>query len=118
VDGFLANRTAWRVHLPTVPLDELYGRRVTDWLQSRGATVRTQAGVARLEEHEGRVTAARLRSGETVDSDEFILAVPWHRIADVVPESLARHPVIVDATRLEAAPITSVHLWFDRPVID
>ena len=48
VDGFLANRDGWRVQIPTVPLDELYGRRLTEWLTQQGVTVRTLAGVSQL----------------------------------------------------------------------
>ncbi len=118
VDGFLANRDGWRVSLPTVPLDELYGQRLTDCLCSRGAVVRTRAGVDQLEERAERVVAARLRSGERIEADEFVLAVPWHRLSDIVPPSLADHPSISGASQLESAPISSVHLWFDRPVLD
>lgn len=118
VDGFLANRSGWRVQLPTATLEELYGRRLTDWLTSRGAEVRVQAGVEELDGQEGQVRAARLRSGERIEADEFILAVPWHRARDLVPRSLRDHPVIARAAQLEPAPISSVHLWFDRPVID
>lgn len=118
VDGFLTNRTGWRVHLPTAPLDEVYGRRLTDWLKAHEAAIRMPAGVEQLEEWAGQVIAARLRSGERIEADEFILAVPWHRVRDVVPPSVADHPSIVGASRLESAPISSVHLWFDRPVLD
>ncbi len=118
VDGFLANRNGWRVSVPTVPLEELYGQRLADWLTSHGAVVRTRAGVGQLEEQEGRIVAARLRSGERIEADEFILAVPWHRLRDIVPPALANDPTVIAASRLEPAPISSVHLWFDRPVLD
>ncbi len=118
VDGFLAHRTGWRVHLPTAPLDEIYGHRLREWLTSQGAIVRTQAGVERFEEQGARVTGVRLRSGERMEGDQFVLAVPWHRVGDVVPLSLIEHPTVTAAGSLESAPISSVHLWFDRPVMD
>jgi squalene-associated FAD-dependent desaturase len=118
VDGFLAHRDGWRVQIPTVPLDELYGRRLTDWLSERGVSVTTGAGVARLEEQGGVITGVRLRSGEQIPADEVILAVPWHRVLDLLPDSLADDPSLAGISELESAPITSVHLWFDRPVID
>ncbi|MCA9076903.1 MAG: hydroxysqualene dehydroxylase HpnE [Planctomycetaceae bacterium] len=118
VDGFMSNRVGWRVYLPTAPLDEIYGQRLTAWLMSHGADVRTQAGVQRLEEQNGEVVAARLRSGEVIAADEFVLAVPWHRVRDLVPSSLVDHPVVTAADQIEAAPISSVHLWFGRPVLD
>lgn len=118
VDGFLTHRDGWRVQVPTVPLDELYGRRLTEWLKTRGVNVATGTGVAGLQEQGGLVTSVRLRSGETIPADEIILAVPWHRAPDLLPESLAEHPALSGIGELESAPITSVHLWFDRPVLD
>ena len=118
VDGFLSHRKGWRVLLPTAPLDEIYGQRLTNWLTSRGTTVLMQTGVTQLEEQEGRVSGARLRSGELMRADEVILAVPWHRLADIVPPSLVNHPTVEAASQLKSAPISSVHLWFDRTVID
>lgn len=118
VDGFLAHRDGWRVQIPTVPLDELYGRRLTDWLSARGVRVTTGAGVAGLEEQDCLVTGIRLRSGEQIRADEVILAVPWHRVLDLLPDSLADEPSLAGISELESAPITSVHLWFDRPVLD
>ena len=118
VDGFLAHRDGWRVQIPTVPLEELYGRRLIDWLRARGVDVTTGAGVAGLEEQGGLITNVRLRSGEQITADEVILAVPWHRVLDLLPDSLAVDPALAGINELESAPITSVHLWFDRPVLD
>ena len=44
-DGFLAHPAAWRVFVPTVPLDVLYGERLLGWLTANGVTVETGAGV-------------------------------------------------------------------------
>ena len=98
-----------------MPLDDLYGGRLTEWLASRGTSIRLQAAVERVEMAGDRVLAAKLASGETVSGDEFILALPYHRVKSVLPESLATHPTLDGIGRLEAAPISSVHLWFDRP---
>lgn len=116
VDAFLAHRHGWEVQIPTVPLDDLYGTELTGWLAQHGASVRTGAGVERLVMHDGLVKAAELRNGEQIAADHFILAVPHHRVADLVPEPLAATPGIAGLTQLESAPISSVHLWFDRPV--
>ncbi|HET6324326.1 MAG TPA: FAD-dependent oxidoreductase, partial [Planctomycetaceae bacterium] len=45
VDAFLTNRDGWHVQIPTVPLDALYGTRLTGWLAERGANVCLQTGV-------------------------------------------------------------------------
>jgi squalene-associated FAD-dependent desaturase len=118
VDTFLANRDGWRVDIPTVPLETLYGGRLTDWLTSRGSEIRLQATVDGLELEGDRINAARLGSGEVVAGDEFIVALPFFRVLSVLPKSLATHPDLSGVSQLEAAPISSVHLWFDRPITD
>ena len=118
VDAFLTNRRGWEVSIPTVPLDDLYGTRLTNWLTTRGASIRLQHGVERLVEEDGRIAAIQSRSGERLTADEFILAVPHHLLTAILPESLQSHPQIEGLQRLESAPITSVHLWFDRPITE
>ncbi len=119
VDTFLANRDGWLVDIPSVPLEELYGGRLTDWLTSRGSEIRLQATVEGLELNGGdRVTAVRLGSGELITGDEFIVALPFFRVLSVLPPSLAAHPDLSGIEQLEAAPISSVHLWFDRPITE
>ena len=118
VDTFLAHRDGWFVEIPTVPLEELYGGRLTEWLTSRGTTIRLQAAVEQIELAGDRVTGAKLSSGEVVVGDEFIVALPFFRVRSILPESLAAHPDLAGIERLEAAPISSVHLWFDRPITE
>ena len=118
VDTFLAHRDGWFVEIPTVPLEDLYGGRLTEWLTSRGTTIRLQAAVEQIEFARDRAVGARLSSGEVATGDEFIVALPFFRVKSVLPESLATHPDLAGIERLEAAPISSVHLWFDRPITE
>jgi squalene-associated FAD-dependent desaturase len=118
VDTFLAHRDGWTVEIPTVPLDDLYGGRLTEWLTSRGSTIRLQASVERMELDRDRVIGVRLNSGEIVTGDEYIVALPFFRVLSVLPPSLAAHPDLFGISKLEAAPISSVHLWFDRPITE
>lgn len=118
VDAFLANRDGWQVEIPTVPLDELYGQHLTRWLEDRGVTIRLQAGVERLELQQDRIAAVVLRNGERLEAEQFILAVPRHRVPDLLPEGLRSHPQLAGVAQLESAPIASVHLWFERPVTE
>jgi squalene-associated FAD-dependent desaturase len=117
VDAFLANRNGWHVQIPTVPLDALYGTRLTGWLAARGTDVRLQAGVERLAVEAGRAVGVVLRSGETVEAEHVIVAVPHWLVLDVLPPECASHPDLARLRELETAPISSVHLWFDRPIL-
>lgn len=119
VDGFLRHRDAFVVQLPTVPLDRLYGDELRDWFDRHGATILLNAPVRHVRIAAGRCDGVVLRDSSAITADRVVLAVPFERVADIVPpESLpARHPLTA-AGRLKASPITSVHLWLDRPVID
>lgn len=114
VDGFLRHRDGWAVDIPAEPLDELFGRRVPEWLEQRGATVQKLAGVERIELVHDTVVGVRMKSGETIKAEHVILAVPWHRLSSLLPEPWASCDVVTRAMQLEAAPISSVHLWLDR----
>lgn len=118
VDTFLANRDGWLVEIPSVPLEELYGGRLTEWLTSRGCEIRLQATAETLEIHNERVTGVRLSTGEVVGGDEFVVAMPFFRVRSVLPQSLLTDPALAGIERLEAAPISSVHLWFDKSITE
>ncbi len=117
VDAFLSNREGWLVQIPTVPLDELYGERLHKWLATRGAAVRLQAGVERVMIENGQATGAVLRSGEIVPADHVILAVPHWLVLELLPNDLREAPQLAKIGGLESAPISSIHLWFDRPIL-
>jgi len=86
---------------------------LVDWLVGRGVDVRTGTAVTALErDAAGRVTGVRCGAA-TFPCSAVVLAVAWRQAArlvgDVVPAA---------DERLAGSPITAVHLWFDRPVID
>jgi squalene-associated FAD-dependent desaturase len=118
VDGFLANRHGWEVSTPTVPLGEFYGQRLADWFARQGATLRLQAGVKRLLLDDGRIAAVELRDGERMTGDHFVLAVPQYAVRALLPDALASDSYFANLDRIETAPISSVHLWFDRPITE
>jgi squalene-associated FAD-dependent desaturase len=80
--------------LPTRPLGRMHGDAAGLALEAAGATV---------------VTDTRVTSLDEVDADAIVVAVPAGESArllgDVEPE-------------LEDSPIVSVHLWFDRPLLE
>ena len=59
-----------------------------------------------------------MRNGETVKADWYVLAVPFDRVPDLLPEELLdREPYFGGVRNLTPSPISSVHLWFDQPVM-
>ena len=117
--AFMASRADSSLGLPRRPLSDLYVGRAQDYLRARGAELRMASPVRALElEGEGRVCGVRLKSGERIEADTVISAVPPHALLDLIPEALAAHPVFRDVARLEPSPIVNLWLTLDRPLLD
>lgn len=118
IDGFLANPEGSILEIPKVPLGELYGLNLERWLDEHNVNVRLKTGVRSISFEDTRSSASvLLRSGETIEADFVVAAVPFNRIVDLLDEdSQARIPGLGEAAELEASPITGIHFWFDRSV--
>ncbi len=118
VEGFLSNRTGFQMELPLVPLGELYGSRLENWLRDREVEVRLTTGVRTIDvEDDGALRGVVLRTGELIPADFVVLAVSFDRVAGLLPGEAARRiPDLQGLNLLKSSPITGVHLWFDRQV--
>ncbi len=118
VDAFLAHPSALELHVPTAPLDELFGDGIASWLEREGVVIETGVQAAAIEQSaEGGVAGVAVhRAGEPsrrIACGLCVLAVPWKQAAKLVPGVVGE-----GSSRLAGSPITAVHLWFDRPVVD
>lgn len=141
--GMLANREGMVLGIPTCPLGQLvehgkYGevrrgvavKRVLAGREQRAALTpalpQGETGTehpprpAPTEPGEGtRITSVDLANGERLEADDYVLAVPGHRV-----EGMFAPWVIESDARLQAArqmtysPILGVDVWFDRPAMD
>ncbi len=117
VDAFLRHRRGFEVSVPTVPLGRLYGQELQGWLDKHGVRLLLGQGGKQLTLTDGRIQQLRMRDGSTVEADWFIPAVPFDRLLDLLPENVVEsEPTFANLRRLEISPITSVHLWYDRPI--
>jgi squalene-associated FAD-dependent desaturase len=114
-DGFLSHQRGFEVSVPTVPLGRLYGDELAAWFQRHDIDVRLNTAVSEIVVSNGMVQGVRLRGGETLTADTYIVAVPFDRLLDLLPA--ASEPYFTNLKQLEASPITSVHLWWDRPIM-
>lgn len=118
-DGFVRHRDAFTVHVPTVPLAELYGPELRGWLARHGVALQENAGVRETSrDREGAGWTVSLRDGTTHTTDHLILAVPFDRVLSLLPDDIAADPFFARIGQLQPSPITSVHLWYDRPVLN
>ena len=120
VDGFMGARSACEIITPTVPLGELYDERVAAWLRKRGVTIHLGCPVAQIGRSEESGLMVTLKNGSVRTFDAVIAALPWKRLPEVLsPELAAKVTGVVSAAQsIESSPITGIHLWLDRPIMD
>ncbi len=119
LDGFLRHRRGFEVELPTVPLGRLYGEELAKWLERFEVNLHFQRGAKRLHVVEGRVHWLELRSEERIDADFYVSAMPFDRLLDTLSDAtVEENDYFKRLKELETSPITSVHVWFDRPILE
>jgi squalene-associated FAD-dependent desaturase len=115
-EGFLKSASAAAIGVPSVGLSDLHVAPAVRYVERRGGSVRTSAGVDAVEMRDGRVAALRLASGERFEADAFVCALPPRQALDLLPEQLHAQPPFDALAAFGASPIVNVHLWFDGPV--
>lgn len=118
VDGFLSARSAYEVYLPTVPLATIYDEFVARRLGELGVVVHRDAAVERLVGTAASVESLALRDGSRLQFDSYVVAVPWRAVGRLLGGTLAASlPKLAKLNQMPAAPISAVHLWFDRAIM-
>jgi squalene-associated FAD-dependent desaturase len=114
--AFLANRTGYRMGVPSVPLADLYdGCRTA--MEKKGGEVILRSPVRSLRFESGTMKAAIFDGAREETADAFVLALPHDRIADLLPPEIRNaNPSLDHVEKFKVSPITGVHLWFDREV--
>jgi squalene-associated FAD-dependent desaturase len=117
VDGFLSAREAYEIDVPIVPLGELYGERLETWLKQQGVAVHLGAEVKRLDGDGSGVRHLVFSDGSQRAVDGAIVATTRRRVRELFAGPLlACLPELSGVERIDSAPITGVHLWFDREI--
>ena len=115
--AFLSNRTGYRMGVPTVPLADLYNG-CKSAIEQKGGEVNLRATVRQLQIENDAIAAVQFDADRTERADAVVLAVPHTAIPDLLPaETLRKHSAFRNLAMLKSAPITGVHLWFDRQVM-
>jgi squalene-associated FAD-dependent desaturase len=105
--------------LPTKPLHLMYAEPARAYIEARGGEVRVNA-LARVIVAGDRVEAVEIRGGERIPASRVVSAVPWFGLRALFgttpPGALA--PTLAAASAMDAMPIVTVNLWYDRRVMD
>jgi 15-cis-phytoene desaturase len=87
------------------------------YLRQRGVDYRFDARVVGLDYEGGRISGARLASGETVTADYYVAALPAERMSELVDERLAAaEPALSKIKLLTGAWMTGAQFFLRRDV--
>jgi zeta-carotene desaturase len=115
--AFLSNSMGYRMGVPAVPLANLYDGCKAE-IERRGGEVILRAPVRGLKMENGELAGVRFDEGKEETADAYIFAVPHTALAELLPESVKQSdPSLANLEKINVAPITGVHFWFDRQVM-
>lgn len=111
----MKSREARLMGVPMVPLTQLYDA-ARDYIKARGGTVRFRSSVQSFLPLD---TGVRIKTADSEEQFDFaVLAVPFDSLEKLLPASLGSQDLREKLLHFETAPITGVHLWFDRKISD
>jgi squalene-associated FAD-dependent desaturase len=115
--AFLSNRGGYRMGVPGVPLAELY-EGCKSAIEAKGGEVHLRVPARGVRVENGAVAGVQFDSHNEETADAYILAVPHTALADLLPQELRQsESAFRNLRRLRNSPITGVHFWFDREVM-
>jgi squalene-associated FAD-dependent desaturase len=107
-ESFLKSAEGGRLGIPTQPLSEFY-KPVAELAERQGAALHLRTSVDHIERLNGGDWQATDSTGMQHRSPKLLLALPFEQTARLLPE-------FPGLCHFVHAPITTIHLWFDREV--
>jgi len=115
--GFMRTKRDSAMVISRVGLSDLYTQQAKTFIEARGGEVRLNAEVAEIGFEDNRAAGVTLRSGERIEADVVISAVPYFALRRALTAEVAgSHFPHLDG--FKSAPIVSINLWYDEPVTD
>ena len=113
----LATRKGYLMGVPVVELGALYEQCRTS-IEGKGGEVNLRAPLRGLRFEGNRLKSVVFDEGREEMADAVVLALPHGTLDELLPQEVKRdNPELAQISRIEDAPITGVHLWFDREVM-
>jgi squalene-associated FAD-dependent desaturase len=117
IDSFLRHKRGYEMRVPRTALRSIYDDHVVGWLERQSVRVNLGMEACAVETTESAAKSLLLSNGQRKLIDVVCIAVPWFRMSGVLESSVFSRLGLADSlSRFEAVPITSVHLWCERPL--
>jgi zeta-carotene desaturase len=115
--AFLSNRSGYRMGVPSVPLAELYDGCKAE-IEKRGGEVNLRVPLRAIHIRDGAVENLEFDGGRSETADVYVFAMPHAELAELLPaDSTEAAELRAQIANIQASPITGVHFWFDREVM-
>jgi zeta-carotene desaturase len=116
--AFLGSRDGYRVGIPSVPLADLY-EGCRESIAARGGLIALRSGAREICVRDGKFVGVVLEDGSEITAEACIVAVPHTVLPGLLPKEWSASGGMLDGLEnIRTSPITGVHLWFDRAVMD
>jgi len=112
--SFLGGADDSAILLSRVGLSELFAPEVKRLLEMCGGRLRLQSPVAALNFDGSTLREIKWQDGSASQPEAVVSALPWHVLRGLLP---AESKLAQACRQMEDAPIVSLHLWLDRPVL-
>ncbi len=118
-DSFLNSAEAGFIGVPLLPLSEMY-TGAANYIQAHGGAIQLRNSVTGVSAVEG---GWQLSLGDQMSErfDDVILALPFEAVKTIsafLPAGIARDKLQQSLSHFSHAPLTGVHLWFDREITE
>jgi hydroxysqualene dehydroxylase len=120
-DAFVRKRSNSSIVFSKVGLSELFIDDAIRFLTSHNARIITETDIDRIEVRDGWVTGIRSHSGVLFIGDIVISAVPYYELQTILQNSdlhKVTNTLEYALGQFTSSPILSIHLWFDREVME
>lgn len=107
--AMMARSDSYEMGVPAVPLRELYDERSLSKLGN--IRLHRRSAITAIETA-GRCVTAIQASGERRTADYYVSCLPFERLEPLLPQ------LPIAWREFTHAPITGIHLWFDRSITD
>lgn len=120
-ESFLKSAEGGRLGIPAQPLSEFYAA-VAELAERQGTALHLRTSVDRIELLANGLWQTTASDGTQLCAPKLVLALPFEqtqRLLRTLPEdSLQRRQILPVMDNFVHAPITTIHLWFDREITD
>lgn len=112
-ESFLRSPEAGRLGIPAAPLSQFFAP-VAELARKKGATIKLKAGVERIEQIADKRWLVQA-NGESYTASFIVLATDFRQTGSLLAS--LQKPLPNEAfDKFIPAPITTIHLWYDRDV--